>query len=285
MNNPWLHRFAILVALFALLLIVVGAWLSSEVLPLPGSPPTATAAITAAWASLALVHRVLGDTTGTLTIALAIWLTLAGGPRRNLGWVALVIVVAEAFLGVPAALNAYPRALGVVHALLAPIYFSMIGAIAVFTSNRFAAGPQLMEDNSGILRKTSLWMLAFVLLQIALGASYRYNVLGVIWHILNAMVVLVLLLMVGVLTLKQYPGHRALRPAAHSLVGIGGVQVLLGFATFLILLMVSQNTPALVAISVAHIAVGAVTLAASVAMVIQIRCNIRATASEPRQGA
>jgi len=59
---------------------------------------------------------------------------------------------------------------------------------------------------------------------------------------------------------------------------IAGVQVLLGFATFLVLLMVSKNTPALVYVSVAHIAIGAVTLAASIAMAIQIRYNIRAVA-------
>jgi heme A synthase len=166
--------------------------------------------------------------------------------------------------------------LGVVHALLAPIYFSVVIALGVFTSNRFAAGPELVDDKFGTLRKTVLWTIALVLVQIALGASYRYNVLGVIWHILNAMVVLVLILVVGVLTLKQYPAHPALRPAALALVVIAGAQVLLGFATFLVLLMVSKNTPALVYVSVAHITIGAVTLAASVAMAIQIRHNIRA---------
>ena len=83
----------------------------SEVLPLPGSPPADAAAAavpTDAWASLALAHRVLGDITGTLTIVLAIWLAMSGGPSwlRNLGWAALAIVVAEAFLGIPSALEA-----------------------------------------------------------------------------------------------------------------------------------------------------------------------------------
>jgi heme A synthase len=155
-------------------------------------------------------------------------------------------------------------------------------ALAVFTSTRFAAGPELVDDKFGTLRKTVLWMIALVLVQIALGASYRYNVLGVIWHILNAMVVLILILVVGVLTLKQYPAHPALRPAALALVVIAGAQVLLGFATFLVLLMVSKNTPALVDVSMAHITIGAVTLAASVAMAIQIRYSIRAVVSEPR---
>jgi heme A synthase len=284
MKNSWLHRFVLLVALFALLLIVAGAWLSSELLTLPGSPPAAVTNTVQAWASLATAHRVLGDITGTLSIVLAVWLAMAGGPAwlRNLGWAALAIVVAEAFLGIPSALQAYPRALGVVHALLAPIYFSVLMAMAVFTSNRFAAGPDLVDDKFETLRKTSLWMIALILLQITLGALYRYNVIGVLWHILNAMVVLVLILVVGVLTLKQYPVHTALRPAALALVVIAGLQVLLGFATFLVLLMATQNTPALVAVSVAHIATGAITLAAAVAMTIQIRRNIRASASEPR---
>jgi heme A synthase len=266
MNNPWLHRFAVLVALFTLALIVIGAWLSSEVLPLPGGSTLPSALPLDMWMSLSLAHRVLGDTTGTLTIALAIWLTMAGGPRRNLGW----------FLGTPMFLNSSPRALGIVHALLAPIFLSVVAAIVVFTSKRFASGPDLVDDKSGMLRSTSLWMMAFILLQIVLGASYRYDVLGVLWHILNAMVVLVMVLIVCVIALKQFPVHRALRPAAVHLVAVAGLQVLLGFATFLVLLMVSENNSTLVGVSVAHITIGAVTLAAATAMTIEIRHNIRA---------
>jgi hypothetical protein len=67
--------------------------------------------------------------------------------------------------------------------------------------------------------------------------------------------------------------------SAHSLVGIRGVQVAFGFATFLTLLIVSQNTPALVVISAAHITNGALTLAVSVVMMIQIRYRVRGAAN------
>ncbi len=123
------------------------------------------------------------------------------------------------------------------------------------------------------------WSLGFaipilVVLQIGLGAAFRHNAMGVLWHILNAMIVLLVILIVGIFVLRQYPEHPSLRPAALALVIIAGVQVLLGFSVYLVLLMSSENNSGLIVTGVLHVANGALTLAASVVLALQMRRNI-----------
>ena len=120
----------------------------------------------------------------------------------------------------------------------------------------------------------------FVILQIALGAAFRHNTMGVFWHILNAMVTLLLILMFAICVVRQYPEHPTLRPAAVQLLVITGVQVLLGFAAFLVLLIVSQTNMALIVISVIHVVTGSLTLAASVVLSLQFRRSGAVAASQ-----
>jgi len=113
-----------------------------------------------------------------------------------------------------------------------------------------------------------------VLLQIALGAAFRHNSTSVLWHILNAMIVLLVILIAGVFVLRQYPEHPTLRPAALALVIVAGVQVLLGFSVYLVLLMSSENNTGLIITGVLHVVNGALTLAASAVFAMQIQRNL-----------
>jgi hypothetical protein len=112
------------------------------------------------------------------------------------------------------------------------------------------------------------------LLQVILGAAYRHDLAGVLWHILNALVVAVVVMIAAMLVTRQFPAEPSLRFPAVALAIVTGVQVLLGFATFTMLLIGSQNS-ALLILSVAHVATGALTLAASVLLAIQVRRNLR----------
>jgi len=104
--------------------------------------------------------------------------------------------------------------------------------------------------------------------------------LGVLLHILNALIVTIVVLVACILVNRQFPGHPSLRPAALALGIVTGVQVCLGFATFILLLIDSGPTSALLLLSVAHVATGALTWAASVVLAIQIWRNVR-LASRP----
>ena len=69
------------------------------------------------------------------------------------------------------------------------------------------------------------------------------------------------------------PEHPSLRPAAIALGGIDGVQVFLGFTTFVLLLLFPESSPAVIIVSVVHVATGALTLAATVSLAAEIRRN------------
>lgn len=188
------------------------------------------------------------------------------------GGAALVAIVGESLLG------NYP----ILHALLAPLLFALMTAIALFTSNDWAQGPDIAEHWwQPSLRSLAVLMPILVLMQIALGAAYRHNAMSVLWHILNALIVLLFILVVGVAVMRQYPEHRSLRPAALALVVITSTQVLLGFAVFLVLIISSGNNIALVVSSVAHVVTGSLTLAATVVVVIQIRRHLCDVARPP----
>jgi heme A synthase len=264
--NAGLYAYSVLLAACTLVLIMMGACVTSEIRALPGStvvpPPTSTSAL------LDQAHYIAGIAVGVLTAGLAIWIWVADRRSwmRTLGGIALLAIVAESLLG------SFP----ILHALLAPLLFALLSAIALFTSKDWARGAEPAEYGwQPSLRSIGVLLPVIVFMQIALGAAYRHNAMGVLWHIFNALLVLLLILVVGVFVIRQYPKHRSLRPAAHALVIIASTQVLLGFTVFLVLLISKGNNLTLVISSVAHVVTGSLTLAATVIMVIQIRRHMR----------
>jgi heme A synthase len=247
------HRYALLLAVPALIVIALGAFLASEIRTLPGAPAPATVTTP----SLQQAHRIAGYAVAILTLGLAIW-------ASNLaGLLALGTAFDIVFVGVPA-----------FHALNAQILFSLVIAIAVQTSKSWQEGPQPVESQWKPLRPLGMAIPLVVFLQIALGAELRHGAMNVIWHILNAMIVLLVVLVAGVFVLRQYPEHPVLRPAALTLVIVTGVQVLLGFSVYLIFLMSENNNAGLIITGVLHVINGALTLAASVVLALQVQRNL-----------
>jgi heme A synthase len=262
MKNPWPHRCALLLALLVFLLIATGASLTSLIRPLPGATATKVNAPTEVTARLDQIHKILAAVVAILVLALAIFTPIARVPI----WIAAALVVIDSGLGV------YSAA-GVLHALFAPLLFSTAVVIAVFTSKSWAMPPVPADNPWPPLRQLAIWTPLLLMAQIALGAAFRHNAMGVVWHILNAMIVLLLILVLGICVLRVYPKHPALRPAALALLIVTGVQVLLGFAVYITLLMVSENNMALMAAGAIHVLTGSLTLAASVVLTIQLRKN------------
>jgi heme A synthase len=246
------HRCAVVLAVLALIVIAMGALFTSETRILPGAAATPATA-----PSLEQAHRIAGYAVAILTLGLAIW-------ASNLaGLLALGAALDILFVGVPA-----------FHALNAQILFALVIAIAVQTSKSWQAGPQPVESSWGPLRTLSMLVPLFVFLQIALGAELRHGAVNVIWHILNAMIVLLVILIAGIPVLRQFPEHPTLRPAALTLVIVTGVQVLLGFSVYLVLLMSENNNPGLIITGVLHVVNGALTLAASFVFAMQTKRNL-----------
>jgi hypothetical protein len=256
MKNPWLFRTAVVVAVLAFVVIGFGAYLTSTIRPLPGPNPGPVGTAPA----LNQIHIVLAGVLAAFMLGLAFRL------RSLAGWIALAAVAVESLIG-----NYAP----VLHAILAPLVFSIIVATALFTSQSWSQPPVPVPDLWPPLRNLSILTPVFLVLQISLGAAFRHNALGVWWHILNSMIVLLLIMVLGVCVLRQFPEHPTLRPASVALLVITGVQVLVGFGVFLIILIVSQNNRALIISGVLHVLNGSLTLAASVVLALQLRRSDR----------
>ncbi|HEX4137243.1 MAG TPA: hypothetical protein VHY84_21720 [Bryobacteraceae bacterium] len=257
MTNPWAHRCAVLLALCISAVIVLGACLTSEIRTFPGAatPSTVTAPV------MKEAHVTAGLALILITCVLA-WF-MASSNKPLLGVIGVSAILEIASISVPIA-----------HALISPIFFSVVVVTAVVTSKSWQTGPTPVESPWGPLRPLGIAVPVFVLIQIALGASFRHNAMGVVWHILDAFIVLLVALVAGVFVLRQYPDHPALRPAALALVIFTGVQVLLGFAVYMVLLISSENNMGLIVTGVLHVTNGALTFAASVVLAMQMRRNL-----------
>ena len=108
-------------------------------------------------------------------VAVVLVLGLAIKLQTQLGWSCLGEGVLDAILGASDQ-RAWPQLSGILHALLAQIFFGCIVAIAVVTSASWKRGPEPIEDTwRPSLRSLAMAVPAIILLQTTLGACYRYR--------------------------------------------------------------------------------------------------------------
>ena len=268
MKNPWLYRLAIMLAICALLLIMDGALVG------PGTQPT-PAAMSA--------HRVAATAVSLLTLGVVLWLIFKD-PRpqaRRLGWITLAIAVLQDSVGHTAVLSAVPRTAGIVHALLAPLFFAAVVAIVVVTSPAWGRGAELVFDYGWpSMRSLAIVTPVLVLLQILLGAAFRQKALTLLPHVLGAMFVALAILLESIFVLQQFPTHRALRAAAKTLLGVAFGQVFLGITALIMKSMADDTEPAVIATVATHLTGGAVTLATTIVLSILIRRNVQPRVEE-----
>jgi heme A synthase len=254
MESPWLHRYSILLAACTLVLVMSGIFVSSN--------------------SFERGHVLMGMAVGVLTLGLVLWLSLAEKRAwlRRLGWIALAAVAVESMLGGRGGL------LGrVSHAYIALLFFSTTVAIAVFTSRRWNQGPEPVQENGRpLMRSLAIVAPILVLCQAALGTAFRHKAISLAPHILGAMIVALVTLVLCMCAIQQCPGHRSLRPAATSVMGITFAQVFLGVTVLSVEAIFADNTPPTKISIVAHVGTGAMTLAATLVLGVLIRRNVYA---------
>lgn len=260
MKNLGLHLYSILVVVATLCLIVSGALVANQEGPYEG------------W------HRAIGGVVAVLVIGLGFWLAVTKTHEwlRHLGRAAVAVTIADAGLGLlagPPAAPASPMA-SMAHAFLAPILLSLLAAIALATSRSWQSAPIVLQDQGwpplrGVARNT----LALVVIQVGLGAAFRYGFIGVMVHILGALVVVVFILALVVLVTLM-PEHPTLRPAAITLGVVTFVQIFLGL-TVVSMGSAKANVGVAAAVASAHVATGAVTLAATLVVTLEVWRNVR----------
>ena len=121
-------------------------------------------------------------------------------------------------------------------------------------------------------------------------STARHKAIGSIYHIAGAPIVTGMILWISLRILLHYAENRELRVASIALLVITFCQVFLGIAAFMSRIAYAdavQPMPLMVTFTVLHVAVGALTMAASVALAILVRRNIpaRARAFAPTRAA
>ena len=235
-----MKHFAVFVAICTLLVVMSGAAVTS-----------------AKQGPYENVHIIAGIVDSLLIVGLCAW--------RRAGWVTLAILTAAAGLG-----KFQGPVWGTLHAILGALLFASVAAV-VPTQRE----PELVRDyGRPSLRSLSTAAVLFIVVQVGFGAGLRHSAVGVMPHLLGALVVAIFIMIVGVFVTTQFPKHASLRPKAVAFMTITGIQVFLGMCAFLMRMMSPEGSKVFLAISVAHVATGSLTLAAGVVLALEIRRSV-----------
>lgn len=297
--NHRLHTFAVFTASLTLLLIVAGALVTSNDagLSVPDWPTTFGSFYKmphmVGGVKFEHGHRMVAEFVGLMTIILAVWTWRAESRRwlRVLGVAALGTVIMQGILGGLTVLFLLPAPISSAHAAVAQTFFCIAVCIAMFTGRRWVEEVPQVETDS---RRPSLFTLTllsiFVLyVQLILGAMFRHK--GMSWwpHVLHAAIVAIVLTWTAIRALSVYSKIEAVRKPAVVLMSLLITQLCLGFAAFLTRVAwgkdnVQPELPMVVS-TVAHVAVGALLLATTVVLAIQVWRHVPVAFAEPVPGA
>jgi heme a synthase len=295
--NLGLHRFAVVVAVATLLLIAAGGLVTSTEsgLSVPDWPTTygqnPFTFPVSKWVGgirFEHVHRLIASTVGLLMVVLAVWLARKE-PRawvRRLGYAALATVVAQGILGGLTVRFLLPTPISVAHACLAQTFFCLAVTLAVVTSPAWVEARPTRGDRIGLVAAATVTV---VFLQLLAGAIMRHTKAGlaipdfplafgrvvpaltsfpVAIHFAHRVGALAVLSLAATCLVEARRSRRqGLQRTATLLGSLVVVQIGLGALTVL-----SRKD---VAITTAHVAVGALVLGSALILTLQSRRTVR----------
>ncbi len=283
--NVRLHRFAIMLSCMTVALLVAGALVTSNEAgdSVPDWPLSFGRWLIGSNNFVANVryeysHRFVAGIVGvtTLLFAVCVYFVERRGWMRSLGLLALGGVIAQAAIGgLRVLLPEYKALIAIPHALVAQSFFAVIVSMTVFTSRSWFEPHEHRPEGGGVsLRQLSSIALGAVLLQLVLGAGFRHGAIGIAPHIAGAVVVTSLIGVTAALVIRRHRPERYLTRPAKLALGLLVIQLGLGIAAYLARLA-SANDPQplepMISLTVAHLVVGALTLATLV--VLALRCH------------
>lgn len=187
-QNQWLQRFATLTACATLGLIALGGLVTSHGvgMAVPDWPTTYGYNMflfpVSQWIGGIFyehTHRLVASSVGMLTAVLAVWLWLKESRRwvRWLGVLALFLVVLQGVLG-GLRVTLYKDEIGIFHATLAQLFFTLLCALALFTSTSWEGWSLPPLKLTSGLQKGFLSAALLILSQLILGATMRHQHAG-----------------------------------------------------------------------------------------------------------
>jgi cytochrome c oxidase assembly protein subunit 15 len=286
--------FAVFTACATFLLIIAGALVTSNDagLSIPDWPTSFGSFSVPYWHGgirYEWSHRAIAGSIMVLTLSIAVWTWLADR-RRWMKWLgvgALGTVITQAVLGGLTVLLFQPPWVSSAHAAVGQTFFCIAVCIALFTGQQWVEEVPRVELDS---RRPSLIALTLVSIlalyvQLLLGAMFRHH--GMSWwpHALNATLVAAVLAWTSIRALSCYSRIDAVRVPAITMLSLLIAQLCLGFVAFITRVAwgrdaVQPGLPMVVS-TVAHVAVGALLLATSVVLAIQVWRHVPVAVREP----
>jgi len=279
--NPWLHRYAILVAFATFLLVIAGALVTSNDagLSVPDWPTSFGSFRMPRMVGGIMYehgHRMIAGTVAILAVILALWLWRSDSRRwvRRLGALAVLAVLAQAVLGGITVLFFLPAPISTAHACLAQLFFCSIVSLAVFTQADWRWDETKIEDPSHPpLGRVAVGTTVAIFIQLMLGAAFRHHGFGVMPHVVFALVVAAAVIWLLVRVVSDFRDVPQLKRPAVLLTGLLLVQIFLGGGAYVEVLQAQhepQPLPPMVTVTTAHVAVGALLLATSLILTYRV---------------
>lgn len=181
----WLHRFAVLLAACTVVLVLLGALVTSlgAGLSVPAWPSTfgdvTGTGTRLAGAGLQQAHRLVAALVGLLAVVVAV-LAWRADPRpwmKGLSVAAVALVAAQAVYGGVGVWNHLPAFFSVFHAALAQLFLALTIAMALFTSRGWLETEPTSERGTvdRVLARTAVASTALIYLQVLVGAGMRHS--------------------------------------------------------------------------------------------------------------
>lgn len=283
------HRFALLVACATFFLIIAGANVTSHDAGLATSDwPRSNGTFFPKMVGNLFWehgHRMVATAVGLLTIVLAVYLQIR--ERRpwvkRLGWIALGGVIAQGLLGGLTVKMNLPLAVSAAHATLAQLFFLITVSLAVFTSRNWVTPDSTVTENGEGLSLRTLCVVALtvILTQLVLGATLRHSATWdqdlptglLLAHVGGAIVVTLILGATAAIVLLRYRTEKYLAQPALIAASLLLIQLLLGVAAYITRAASPYDpqpmTP-MVAVTVAHVACGALVFATTIVLTLRV---------------
>ncbi len=285
--NRGLFRFALIVACATFFLIIAGALVTSHDAGLATNDwPLSNGQVFPKMVGNLFWehgHRMVATTVGLLTIVLVVFLFVKEKRRwvRRLGLLALLAVIAQGLLGGLTVKLSLPLAVSAAHATLAQLFFCTTISLAVFTSRSWMEQRPVLSEQDGLpLRYLCVAAAATIFLQLIVGATLRHSATWdkplptdlLLTHVGGAVAVTLLLGSAALLVLRRYRGEPFLTRPAIIALSLLVVQLFLGLSAYLTR-AASPNDPQplnpMVAVTVAHVACGALVFATTIVLTLR----------------
>lgn len=276
-----LHRFLLFLSFATLLLIIAGALVTSNDagLSVPDWPTSFGSFRMPPMVGGVLYehgHRMIAVSIGLLTILLTLWIFIR--ERRSwikkLGLISLLGVILQGVFGGITVRFFLPPPVSTIHACLAHLFFSLLVSLAVFTSPGWnQEKTTIQETGGGPLRTLAVGAVSVIFLQLFMGAAFRHHWFNLVPHFLGAALVTILVSWTAFTVIRRHGDSPFLIRPAYFSIGLLVAQLILGPVAYFSL-RAAANEPqphlGMVALTVAHVAVGALILATMLVLTLRL---------------